>query len=112
QTMLAMSENEKLWSPPVLTSVASEGEGVSELVVRVNDHWEHINKGGVLQEWRHWAAGQSVREVLRDAVGTGVRELMEERSEDLSDDIEKVSKREVDPGSVARKWLSKVKFNV
>ncbi len=112
QTMLAMSENEKLWSPPVLTSVASEGEGVSELVVYVNDHWEHINKGGVLQEWRHWAAGQSVREVLRDAVGSGVGELMEERSEELSDDIEKVSNREVDPGSVARKWLSKVKFDV
>ncbi len=112
QNMLAMSENEKLWSPPVLTSVATEGEGVSELVACVNDHWEHMNKAGVLQEWRHWAAGQSVREVLRDAVGSGVRKLMEERSEDLSDDIEKVSNREVDPGSVARKWLSRVKFNV
>ncbi|MFV1957286.1 MAG: methylmalonyl Co-A mutase-associated GTPase MeaB [bacterium] len=112
QNMLTMSENEKLWSPPVLTSVASEGEGVSELVTCVNDHWEHINKAGVLQEWRHWAAGQSVREVLRDAVGFGVRELMEERSEELSDDIEKVSKREVDPGSVARKWLRRVKFKI
>ncbi len=112
QNMLAMSENEKLWSPPVLTSVASEGEGVSKLVACVNDHWEHINKADVLQEWRHWAAGQSVRETLRDVIGSGVRELMEERSEELADDIEKVSEREVDPGSVARKWLGEVKFKV
>lgn len=112
QAMLAMSENEKKWSPPVLTSIASEGEGVSELVACINEHWKHMNKTGVLDNWRHWAAGQSVREVLRDVVGSGVSDLMEQSSEQLSIDVEKVRNREIDPVSVARKWLSKVKFNV
>lgn len=111
-TMLAMSETNVHWTPPVLTTVASEGEGVEDLLEDVVRHREYMMTTDAMEKWRLWAAERSVREALRDAVGSGVGELMEKRSEELSDDIETVSEREVDPGSVARKWLSRVKFEI
>jgi LAO/AO transport system kinase len=40
------------WKPPVLTTVAMKGEGISELVTRLEAHWSWLNSTGELARAR------------------------------------------------------------
>lgn len=41
---------ESLWIPPILRTVATEGDGLPDLVRSINDHKEHLEKTGELQD--------------------------------------------------------------
>lgn len=52
------------WEPPVLLTVASEGEGVSELATSLDEHASHLAETGALGDRRHAAALEHTRMVL------------------------------------------------
>ena len=52
------------WEPPVLLTVASEGEGISALAKSLDEHARHLAETGVLGERRRAAALEHTRMVL------------------------------------------------
>ncbi len=56
------------WEPPVLTSVATRGEGVPELVEALDQHFEWLRATGELEAHRSSAAVEHARMVLERTV--------------------------------------------
>ncbi|TNF46740.1 methylmalonyl Co-A mutase-associated GTPase MeaB [bacterium] len=110
QSMLSMSTLRSEWVPPVLGTVASEAEGIPELAEAIAAHWSHLRDSDGLREWSVRSAEMSITEALREAVEEGILEVITLDNEEFARDVEEVSKRRDDPGSVAGKWLARLDF--
>jgi LAO/AO transport system kinase len=62
------SDGARAWTPPVLRAVASEGEGVSELVTAVDRHFSYLERSGGLRERRRRRLRQRVVDVVEQKV--------------------------------------------
>ncbi|MDA8370407.1 MAG: methylmalonyl Co-A mutase-associated GTPase MeaB [Nocardiopsaceae bacterium] len=62
------------WKPPVVSTVAAKGEGVGELLERIDQHGSYLRGSGGLDSRRHARARQEVEAIvvgaLRDRMGT------------------------------------------
>jgi LAO/AO transport system kinase len=63
RTMLAMG-GERPWAPPILTTVASRGGGVAELLDAIEAHRAHLEVGGRLEEGRRGRRRGELRAAL------------------------------------------------
>ena len=102
---------EEEWIPPVLTSVASEGVGIDELMDELGNHYSWLEKSGGLEKWLVDTAGAAVSEALKEIMESSLSSLVSDDAEKWGDDIGKVAGKESDPLSVARRWLGKLDFN-
>ncbi len=68
----------KDWEAPVLKCTASAGEGVSELVDRLDAHFAWLQETGMLHEQRRLAALEHTRRVLERAVQRQASAVWEE----------------------------------
>ena len=73
RTMLALGTTEPGgWKPPVLTATATTGEGLAELVTRLDAHWTWLTDSGELKQRRHARAREEITALafaaLRDHV--------------------------------------------
>jgi LAO/AO transport system kinase len=57
-------EEEGGWRPPVLLTVAAQGEGISELVDALERHWQWLSDSGELATRRRERLAQRTREVV------------------------------------------------
>jgi LAO/AO transport system kinase len=78
--MLALGANEKGWKPPIITTTATTGEGLAELVTRLDAHWDWLAESGELKRRRHARAREEITALafaaLRARVtSTGVDDL-------------------------------------
>ena len=94
------------WEVPVLRTEASEGEGVPELAEAIATHHRHIAETGTLEERRR---RNLMNEVLELATVRLRRDL--ERSilgdTEVSELLERVVRRELDPASAAAQLLER-----
>ena len=111
QTMLSMSEDENAWIPPVLTTVATEGTGVAEVLAELDRHFGHLETSGGLEIWRKSVAESSVIEAIRGSMEESLAQLLGRSGSEFEVDVERVSQKEEGPLSVARRWLAKLNFN-
>ena len=68
------------WKPPIITTTATTGEGLAELVTRLDDHWDWLAESGELERRRHARAREEITALafaaLRDRVSrSGLEEL-------------------------------------
>jgi LAO/AO transport system kinase len=110
QTMLSMSDEESSWIPPVLTSVATEGTGVSEVLAEMDRHFGHLEISGGLKLWRKSVAVSSVTEAIRGGIEESLAEFLNGNTLEFEADIDKVTQKKEAPLSVARRWLAKLEF--
>ena len=80
RNMLALGANDKGWKPPIITTTATTGEGLAELVTRLDAHWDWLAESGELKRRRHARAREEITALafaaLRDRVtSTGVDDL-------------------------------------
>ena len=80
RNMLALGANEEGWKPPIITTTATTGEGLAELVTRLDDHWAWLVQSGELKRRRHARAREEITALafaaLRDHVArSGLEEL-------------------------------------
>ena len=108
QVMLSLSDEESAWVPPVLTSVATEGTGGAGVMDEMDRHFAHLEASGGLEEWRRSVAGSTVTEAVREVIEESLNDLFNGNKSEFEADIERVSQKEKDPLSVARKWLRKL----
>jgi LAO/AO transport system kinase len=50
RTMLAMATDRRGWKPPIVSAVATTGEGIEELTRRLDAHWAYLGESGLRLE--------------------------------------------------------------
>jgi LAO/AO transport system kinase len=61
RTMIARADRGPAdWKPPILTAIATQGEGISELVTRLEAHWSWLNSTGELAGRRQARAREEI----------------------------------------------------
>jgi len=58
------------WTPPVLRSVATQGEGVTELAGALDRHFHYLEQSGTLRERRRARLRERVVDVVQERVST------------------------------------------
>ena len=64
----AATDNSSSWTPPVLRTVASQAEGIAELVEAVDRHFHYLERSGALRTRRRARLRARVVEVVEDQV--------------------------------------------
>jgi len=92
---------EREWWPPIVPTVATRGEGITDVWVAVADHRRHLEEGGRLEARRRARLVDEVRE----AVGAAVRRRVRGRLDDQAWTklIDEVAQRSLDPWAAARR---------
>jgi LAO/AO transport system kinase len=94
------------WKVPVVRTEAAKGEGVAELLERVDAHRRHIEEEGTLGQRR----ARNLRAEVLGIAAARLRRRLEERSgsdPEWEALLDSVVKRETDPATAARKLLEK-----
>src|SRR2546429_9777354 len=79
------------WDPPVLATIASQGDGVAELVAALDRHYLHLQQSGKLVARRRQRLAERTRAALARAVhqwiaeDTRAEELLARRLDEVAD---------------------------
>jgi len=88
------------WTPPIVETVASEGEGVGDVLAALADHREYLVASGALAERARSRTAAEIRQLVREDASDLLAEEIERRG-GLDPFVERVRDRETDPYSVA-----------
>ena len=102
--MLDLSDlSHDAWRAPIISTVASTGEGVAELWEAVLAHRRHGVSTGALERRRAFRLGEELREIVAQRLGRRARQLCSgERWEELTADV---ANRVTDPWTAADEML-------
>jgi LAO/AO transport system kinase len=110
QAILQLSSKEGGWKPPVLKTVALTGEGVPELIEKLEEHRGFLEKDpeSRLRLLRAEAEVELVEAIKAKVVGLIVDDLRAEGK--LERFLQKILRRELDPASAAEELLKEKGF--
>lgn len=104
EMMLDMKEGERSWRPPVLKTVARDGEGITEVADAVEEHLEHLHESGEFHEHRQRRTELELYEIVRHKATRMVLDGVVDTPE-YESLIEDVERREIDPYTAAQHLL-------
>ncbi|ELZ73167.1 ArgK-type transport ATPase [Haloferax prahovense DSM 18310] len=93
-----------VWTPQVLETVATTGEGINELVETLDDHRDYLDASGELAEKARKRAGEEIRQLLRSDVNRLLEAELDRRG-GVDAFAEAVVEKETDPYAVAEDVL-------
>ena len=101
--MLHLSAADAEWTPPIVMTVASAGEGIDDLWKAINDHRDFLTERGLLEKRR----AQRLADELRHVVGQHVEQRAYERCQgpDFDRLLHDVVERRLDPYAAAARLL-------
>jgi LAO/AO transport system kinase len=104
QAMLQLDNKEKAWTPPIVKTIALTGEGVPQLIEKIEEHWQYLRKGPLHKRSLEKAEAELV-EAIKDKVTSSIIEKLkrEKRFERI---LQQIVEREIDPASAAEKLLN------
>ena len=105
QAMLELAPEKKGWKPPVIKTSALTGEGIADLLERIDEHDKHLKEGAHGERRK-----ERVENELAEALTQRITEsLMKElkQSEEWKRLAKKILSREIDPSSAADELLEK-----
>jgi LAO/AO transport system kinase len=94
------------WRVPILRTEAARGEGIEELVEKLDEHREHIRAEGTLEERRR----RNLRNEVLELTTLRLRRKLEESIRDdpsVKELLDEVVARRLDPASAAAKLLER-----
>ena len=94
-----------VWTPPIVESVAKDGEGVQDVLDALADHREHLEASGELQEQARMRYAEEIRTLLREDTSVLLEAEIERRG-GLDQYAEAVRNRETDPYTVSDELLA------
>lgn len=104
QAMLQLNNKETAWKPPILKTTALTGEGVSQLIEKLEEHRRFLEKEEERKKSLLRAEAELVEAVKEKIVNVVIDELKKEgKFEEL---LQKILNRKIDPSSAAEKLLS------
>ncbi|MFB6079864.1 MAG: methylmalonyl Co-A mutase-associated GTPase MeaB [Haloferacaceae archaeon] len=95
------------WSPPVVETVATRGEGIDDLLAALDAHRDWLSRTGRLRERTLARHAESIRRLLREDAGRLLEEELA-RLGGVEALAEAVQARETDPYAVADEVLAPV----
>ena len=104
QAMLQLDEREKAWNPPIVKTVALTGEGVPQLLEKIEEHRQFLQK----ELWRKksWEKAEAeLIEAIRDKVTSSIIEKLK-RERRFEKVLQQIVDREIDPATAAEKLLN------
>jgi LAO/AO transport system kinase len=102
----AAAEHPEVWTPPVLRTVASQGEGVEEVVAALDRHFGYLEASGTLRDRRR----ARLRERVVDVVEQKVRKRLwsdERTTRWLDDQLAALEEGTLTPFDVAERLLAR-----
>lgn len=87
------------WRPPITKVVASQNEGISDLLATVEKHRDYIEKNGQLTARRTKRTRDEMLDILRSNIGAYIKSRIVDSGR-LDAYVEKIRKRETDPYTV------------
>jgi len=107
ESLVDISCSDKDRKTPVLQTVAKKGEGISELVGEIENHFRHLEKTKEFEKQRRLRYEAELVEIIRKRLMNFIfdESTFKEKIEKLLDQI---SRKEVDPYTAAEEILSKI----
>jgi len=107
--MLALQgekKEERAWKPPIIKTIALTGEGVPQLIEKIEEHRQYLQKGLITKKSLESVEAELI-EAIRDKVTRSIikRLRQEKRFEEV---LMRIVKRELDPASAADELLSQI----
>jgi LAO/AO transport system kinase len=106
QAMLELGQKRTKWQPPVIKTIARDGEGIKELLDVAESHFKWLKDSGHLKE----KGMEQSREELFQIIGEKIEKEVIDRVDSL--EIDNLSKRiadkEIDPYTAANELLAKI----
>ena len=95
------------WDPQVVETVATEGEGIADLIDVLDDHYAHLRETGELARRERTRYAEKIRQLIRaDAAALLDAEI--ERHGGMDALVDEVQARETDPYTVADRILAPI----
>ena len=103
QSILQLNNKEKTWKTPILKTIALTGEGVPQLIEKLEEHRQFLKKENERKKSLMRAEAELTEAIKEKVVSSIIDELKKERKfEEL---LQKILKKEIDPASAAEKLL-------
>jgi LAO/AO transport system kinase len=102
--VLSLAEDRGGWKVPILRTEAGKGEGIDELVSKIDEHRAQIESEGTLERRR-------ARNLRNEVLGIAAARMRRKLTDAVADDpqvaelLKRVVKRELDPASAAGELL-------
>jgi LAO/AO transport system kinase len=102
---LELRQKQSEWDPPVLLTIASQGDGVDEVIARFEAHRAFLSDGGGLERRRRQRLEQRLRDLLRDALWREFSAAVPEAY--WKDVIGRLAARDITPHQAAERLIGK-----
>jgi LAO/AO transport system kinase len=103
QMMLQLGSKQAEWTPPILPTVATRGEGVAALVDAIEQHRAYLQSSGLLAEHERMRSGRELRATLQQMALDLVQERVSEAQRDRM--VDQIQARALDPYTAAEQLL-------
>jgi len=103
QAMLQLNNKEKAWRIPIVKTVALTGEGVPQLIEKIEEHRRFLEREKQ-REKAFLKAEMELVEAIKDKVAQSIIEELKKEGK-FGELLEKIVKKEIDPASAAEKFL-------
>ncbi|MGC8896322.1 MAG: methylmalonyl Co-A mutase-associated GTPase MeaB [Candidatus Bathyarchaeia archaeon] len=103
QAMLQLNTKEKKWKPPVLKTIAITGEGVPQLIEKLEEHRNFLKKEKAEEKSLLRAETELVEAIKEKAVNSIIEELKREGK--FQEALQKIMAKKMDPASAAEELL-------
>jgi GTPase len=111
EAMLGLRAARPVWKPPVILTVATTGDGVTELAAALDAHHAFLERTGGLAEWRRRRLAERTRAIVNRALRQWLWE--ETRAEALlAERLDAVARGSRNPYEVAAEILDQLKTEV
>jgi LAO/AO transport system kinase len=95
------------WDPRIVETVATEGEGVDDLIGILDDHYAHLHETGELARRERTRYAEKIRQLLRSDAAALLEDEIE-RHGGMDALVDEVQARESDPYTVADRVLEPI----
>ncbi len=107
EMMLELGGDRTGWRPPILRTVARTGDGIDDLLDRIEEHWAMIRREGLLEESERQRCRREVIELLKHKAVLSL--LAEYGPDDFDALIRSVADRKMHPHDAVEKIMEKRK---
>jgi LAO/AO transport system kinase len=104
QAILQLNNKEKTWKPPVLTTTALTGEGVSQLIKKIEEHRLFLENELERKRSREKAEAELVEAIKEKVASSIIEELKREGK--FEEFLQRILEKKIDPASIAEKLLN------
>ncbi|KZN24172.1 LAO/AO transport system ATPase [Haladaptatus sp. R4] len=95
------------WEPPIVETIAKDGEGVTEFIEVLDEHHDLLESTGMLDAKTRTRYAEEIRALLREDANRLVASEIESRG-GIAELVEAVFERETDPYSVADEVITPI----